>query len=356
MKKAIDREQPMAEGTVAKNKVLPYLTRKLKWPSDLISGYGRVPVEVGRSTMWADFVFYIADGQRATLWLLVEVKRPGVKTEDAVCQAESYSLVLRSPFFCIADGEEYDFYLTGPSQGRSVKLATPPPIPSQREHLPKTLDYVWFSPLVDKAVDDFFEGLRKEPAFLDDTQQHHNDLILLQDKVFNQLDSVSPQAVKDALNAMSMNTKTPNLNKIFEHIDTDFSRVKRVLKLLRDMGSTPDDDVTIINTLLDKSQRGLHIEGLGIFFISQLLAAAHPTRYLVVHEREVRALRELGLMDLLVRQDTANGYVYVSNICRLLFERKMKPRLDEYNFGLEAVANFLFHYYKYYRIHRKWYP
>jgi hypothetical protein len=91
-----------------------------------------------------------------------------------------------------------------------------------------------------------------------------------------------------------------------------------------------------------------------MFFISQLLAAANPTRYLVVHDKEVKALRKLGLMDLLVSQDTAEGYVYVCDVCRQLFERKMKDRLAEHGFGLAAVANFLYHYHEYYCPSKKW--
>jgi hypothetical protein len=220
-----------------------------------------VPIELGRSTVWADFVLYIADSQRASPWLLVEVKRRSAKkedSEDAVSQAESYSLVLRTPFFCVTDGEEADFYLTGSSQGRSVRLAGPPPRPSE-DHLPEKLETVWFSPRVDKEVDEFFVGLKNDDRFFRDTRRDHEDLALLKREVLDRLDDVSPQKVKEILHEMNLKTRMPNLCKISRQIDADFPRFRRVLKRIRDLRTDTDDEVTIITSLLDKSKRGLHI-------------------------------------------------------------------------------------------------
>jgi hypothetical protein len=310
---------------------------------------------MGRGTVWADFVLYIVDGQRATPWLLVEVKQRGSRredaedAEDAVSQAESYSLVLRAPFFCLTDGREYDFYLTGPSQGRSIALrGRRPPVPRKEEHLPKTLENAWFYSTVDRAVDDFFAGLRKDDVFRRDTQDHENDVRALNKEVFTQLANVEAKKVEGVLDGMSLKTKTPNWNKIRQHIRTDFERFREVLEMIRDMPEDRYEEAETINSLLQRSERGLHIEGAGMFFISQLLAGAHPHRYLVLHANEVRGLRDLGLMDLLVKQDRAEGYLYVCDVCRQLFERKMKDKLAVEGFGLAAVANFLYHYHEYY--------
>lgn len=76
----------MNEYEVAKEKVLPYIREKLSWPEQLISEYGRVPVQIGGSTVWADFVCYINKEQKATPWLLIEVKQPGISLDQALPQ------------------------------------------------------------------------------------------------------------------------------------------------------------------------------------------------------------------------------------------------------------------------------
>ena len=115
----------MKEHEVAAAKVLPYLRERLGWPEQLISAYGRVPVQIGGSTVWADFVCHISKNERVVPWLLIEVKRPGAPLEEALPQAESYSLILGAPFFCVTDGDEFGFYVTGDSQGKSIKLVCP---------------------------------------------------------------------------------------------------------------------------------------------------------------------------------------------------------------------------------------
>lgn len=49
----------MNEYEIAIKKVLPYFRDKYGWPEKLISSYGRVPIQIGMSTVWADYVCYI---------------------------------------------------------------------------------------------------------------------------------------------------------------------------------------------------------------------------------------------------------------------------------------------------------
>lgn len=95
----------MSEYATAKQQVLPYLYNELKWPPALISDYGRVPVSMGGTTVWADFVCYISRESRAIPWLLVEVKKKDSSFDAAFSQAESYSLMLRAPFFLVTNGQ-----------------------------------------------------------------------------------------------------------------------------------------------------------------------------------------------------------------------------------------------------------
>ena len=110
-----------------------------------------------------------------------------------------------------------------------------------------------------------------------------------------------------------------------------------------------------INQLIDKTGE-LYVRGAGIFFITQLLSGAHPNEYVVLEENVSRALKHLGITEILVKNDTANGYVYVNEICQRVFKDKLEHRLSKYGLGLPAVHNFLWHYYVHYREKKKWNP
>ena len=340
----------MNEYEIAMEKVLPYLREHLKWPEELISAYGRVPVQVGSQTVWGDFVCYISKTQKTIPWLLVEVKKPGVPLKEAIPQAESYSLILDAPFFCVTDGRQFDFYMTGESQGKSIMLQGLPPIPSS-EYLSRI--EISFPARVDDIIELFMDGLKKDSKFFEDTKKHDEDAKQLHKKVFERIDSLSPQEVKAAFEQHVM-TKTPNKGSLFSLIDEDFDRFKRVLRFIRDFTGDP---VVNINKLLDKSGE-LYLKGGGIFFVTQLLAGAHPDEYVVIEDNISKALRDLSVVDIVVNNDTANGYVYVNEICKKLYGDKLEQRLkaEGYSFGLAAVHNLLWHYYAFYRTEKKWFP
>ncbi len=341
----------MSEYEVALRKVLPYLREKLCWPRQLLSAYGRVPVQVGGSTVWADFVCYMSRDQKPVPWLLVEVKQPGVSLQqEALPQAESYSLILGCPYFCITDGDRFVFFATGNSQGKSTALQGSPAIPSL-EFLPEEVEYVSFPPLVDALVDLFLIGLEEEDRFLDDTRLHEENIRQLHQRAFQRIDSLSATELKDVLSERVM-MKRPNRNLILRQVDQDIGKFKEVLKFIRDFHGDP---VINISQLMQVTG-DLHIKGGGIFFITQLLAGSHPNDYVVLEENVSKALRYLGVTDILVKNDTANGYVYINEICKKLFKDKLKCRLEKYGFGLAAVHNFLWHYYVHYRLKKKWFP
>lgn len=238
----------MNEYEIAVEKVLPYIREKLNWPENLISAYGRVPVQIGGASVWADFVCYISDVQKALPWLLFEVKQPGISLEQAFPQAESYSLILGAPFFCVTDGEEFKFYMTGRSQGNSISLHSLPPIPSP-DYLVSGAEYISFSPQIDNLIDLFLIGLQEENKFLEDTKQHNESVTELHEKVFEKIDSISPQELKEAFEKNIM-MKPPNKNLIFMQIDEDFTKFKRTLLFIREFSG---DAISNINTLLDKA-------------------------------------------------------------------------------------------------------
>jgi len=342
----------MLEYEIAMEKVLSYLVDDMGWPKELVSGYGRVPVQIGGSTVWADFVCHISRAGRPLPWLVVEVKRAGAPLEEAVPQGESYSLILAAPFFCVTDGDEYWFYATGRRQGQSIRLQTLPPMPSC-EYLPTRPEPIVFPSIVDSLADSFILGLEQEEKFRQDTEWHDQALTRLHERVFERIDALSREDLKDALHQYLM-MKPPNRNLLFSQIDEEFGKFKRVLEFIGDFTGDP---IVNLNVLIDRRE-SLHLKRGGIFFVTQLLAGAHPDQYVVLEENVSRALRHLGVTDTLVKSDTANGYVYVNEICKKLFHDKLEPRLRDkgFDFGLAAVHNFLWHYYVHYRTVKKWHP
>ncbi len=343
----------MKEYKVALEKVSPFLRDQLGWPEELISSYGRTPVQIGTTTVWADYVCYMSRGQKLLPWLLVEVKQVGVSLEEeAIPQAESYSLILNSPFFCVTDGDVFKFFATGPSQGKSIRIKSLPPQPSS-EFLKGDIKDIFFPPHLDTLVDSFILGLKNESKFRDDTQWHDDATKRLYQGVLSRIDSISPCELKSSFDE-SLMLKPPNRRQLFRQIDEDFDKFREVLKFIHDFKGDP---VVNISKLLDR-KGDLHLERGGIFFVTQLLAGAHPNAYVVLEENVSKSLRFLKITDILVKNDTANGYVYVNEICKRLYEEKIKPKLHNngFDFGLAAVHNFLWHYYVHYQKEGKWFP
>jgi hypothetical protein len=334
----------MSELEIALTKVRPYILDKLGWPDQLISHYGRVPVQIGTGTVWADFVCYISHHRSVVPWLLIEVKRQGESPEQAVPQAESYALIIRSPFFAVTDGHQFDFYMTGDSQGRSIKLDTLPSRPT-KEYLPERAEFITFPTTIDELVKHFVAGLQADKKFFDDTKRHEENVGQLNQKIFQDITGITPEILKKAINDHVM-IKPPNKSAIFKEIDEDFTKVRNFLNTIYEFQGDPEK----IKSLCEGSK----IRGGGIFFITQLLAGAHPNEYVILEANVSKALRHLGITDILVQNDTANGYIYINEICKKLYKEKLEDRLKEWGFGLQATHNFLWHYYAYYKDNGKW--
>lgn len=340
----------MNEYQIALDLVLPYIQNTIGWPKELISSYGRVPVQSGTQTKWADFVCYFNQEQRPRPWLLIEVKTPATPLGEAIPQAESYSILLGSPFFCVTDGSLYKFFITGNSQGSCIPLDGAPPNPSGN-CLSASVDFFKFPARVDDNIELFIAGLQAERGFLEDTKIHANNEEMLRDIIFTRIEQLQPEELKTCI-GKSVMIKPPNKNLIFQEIDANFKKVKKFLKFILEFQG---DAVLNLSRLLNKSD-ALYLKGAGIFFITQLLAAAHQNQYVVLEENISKALQELNITDIYVKNDTANGYVYVNEICKRLYKEKMKKRLQDSNldYGLVTVHNFLWHYYSHYRITRRW--
>jgi hypothetical protein len=345
----------MNESEIAEKRVLPFLINELKWPKDLISHYGRVPVQIGANTVWADFVCYISTSGKLIPWLLVEVKKTGIPLEQAVPQAESYSLILGARYFCVMDGNkgnEPQFYATGDTQGQCIRLQRSPSLPLA-DYLKPRIDTLSFTSDMFNIADLFIKGLKEERKFLNDTEEHEEKLKRINEGLFGNIDVLKSKDIKEIIDK-NMMIKLPNKNEALKHIDGDLDRFKNLLRFLLQFKG---DIVANLDTALDK-EGPYHIKGGGPFFITQLLAGAHMNEYVVLEENISKSLQFLGITGIMVKSDTAKGYVYVNDICKRIFKEILEQRLRTagYHFGLAAVHNFLWHYYAHYREKRIWYP
>ena len=81
----------MNEEEIAEKKVIPFL-ENLGWPKQLITKYGRVPVQMGTEEKYADIVaLFIDDNDTTFPYLVVEVKRNIDNLEEIKAQANSYA-------------------------------------------------------------------------------------------------------------------------------------------------------------------------------------------------------------------------------------------------------------------------
>lgn len=343
------------ERAIAINKVLPYIANQLGWPRQLISEYGRVPVQTGTSVKWADIVCFAARQNRPSPYLVVEVKQHGDDLSQSVPQAESYALMLGCPFFGVTDGIVYQFYLTGATQGSCIPLEGAIPLPT-KESLPKSLDYVPFPPELDPLVDLFFKALEDEPRFLEDTRWHSECLGFWNRQIFRRLDELAKDDVKEGIEKHMMPGREPVRRAILASVDKNFRNVKALLEFLRDWEG---DALENLNSLLDRGGER-HIDMFGPFIITQLLAAAHPMEYVLLQDNIARALRDLGLTSVAVKTDMANGYLFANEMCKRIYRDKIQERIGRESFGLAsgcelaAVTNFLWHWYDNYRIGKPW--
>jgi hypothetical protein len=208
---------------------------------------------------------------------------------------------------------------------------------------------------LDPLVDLFFQALEKDPEFLRDTIWHSTSLEYWNARVFGGLDSLRVGDLEKAVCEKAM-VKIPNRNAILSAIHGDLNKFKAFLKFIANLAGDP---VYEMSQLLDRNSK-LHVRGAGLFFITQLLAAAHPGEYVVLEENVAKALKDLNITDVLVPTDVVSGYIFINDICKKIYKDKLESRILAGNFklaaGFELVAvhNFLWHYYAYYKQGRPW--
>jgi len=154
--------------------------------------------------------------------------------------------------------------------------------------------------------------------------------------------------VMEALRNHTM--KTRNRAGVLNSIRDDFPRFEQLVSWLKREDVEAQEKLDAC--LGPRSEYGF--PGVGLFFLTQLLAALHPYDYTVIQDSAVEALHWFGLTDVSIGVSGAKEYLYFNDICRRLY-----PQFSfQHTFNLSLVHNFLWHYQERYRRNNSgvWWP
>ncbi|WP_162800292.1 type I restriction enzyme HsdR N-terminal domain-containing protein [Oceanobacillus zhaokaii] len=334
----------MSELLVALDKVKPDLVDRFQFPEDNIQGYGRVPVQMGTKTIWADFVLYYYDKfYRRKIFCVIEVK--DCKDSDidfAVPQAESYAQRLNSPFFCCTNGNIYSWYMTGSLQGDSIKLEDCPTLPAKR--FLKKSKIINATPYLFEAITNFETNIKLQKRIYEDSEWH-NDAT---NELHNILTSIEKINDKDLVifSLKKYTMKSRGKTELLNNIKNNYASFKNLVAQLK--ATNVPIEIKIQNTTGKNSKYG--IEKGGLFFITQLLSALYPMEYTVIEPNVINAMKRFHITDIDLKNETAQDYLYFNQICLDLFPLFENP----FNFNLSYVHNFLWHYEAEYFPNKTW--
>lgn len=288
----------MSELDIALHKVKPFLINECNYPTDNIEGYGRVPIQIGCSVVWADFVFYYYNqfSQRKA-FSVIEVKECGDSEVDfAVPQAESYAQRINAPFFCCTNGNIYNWFMTGVSQGESIPIKGSPTLPSS-EYLKKP-EKVYISPYLHEAINNFESSIEREivvgktKGIYDDTKWHNDSTNNLNGILQRDLKTIERKVIMQVLeeNIMKSRAKT----QLLENIDNDFNRFITLVDRLKDVHIPIEERLE--SSLGTQSQFG--ISQCGLFSLTQILSGIFPREYTVIEYNATKAMQRFQLTNI----------------------------------------------------------
>ena len=365
----------MNEKEIAETEVLPYL-EKLGWPKQLMTQYGKVPVQMGTEIKWADILLLCVDENDIAIpYSVIEIKTKLDDLDEILAQTDSYSKFLGTLYFAITDGFVYLFYQRRPTGGY-IKISNIP-IPD-RKHLtatqrtkfkpglilcakPETEDRMQtnqYGELNDK-IDDFFNLMAENRFYLGksgkyslrrDITSHYQSIKWIGSLVHDELDSLQPDEFKSIFDWSIMCYRPPNLKRIYSEVDNNFDKIKSFLSFIKEFKGDPEEN---LDRLFDANSE-LHVNGMGPFVVSQFLAGAYPRDYTIVEYRMVKTMKELNLIDTKVKSNTVEGYLYINEICRKLFNEVFRKKIEEHqnklgfrideDFSLIVIHEFFWEY------------
>jgi len=340
----------MYEKEIAEKEVIPYL-QNLGWPEQLITQYGKVPVQMGTEVKWADIVaMFVDENGHAVPYLVVEVKTALIDLNRILAQADSYSKLLDAQYFVVTDGKGYLFYQRRPAGGY-IKINNVP-IPD-KSHLTVTQNtkfktgYLFCAkPSTEsikqtsqykelgRKIDDYFNLIGENRYYMGrsgayslrgDIIWHYRAIKETHTLIHDQIDSLRPAEFKEEFENSIMCGRSRNKKLIYSEVDNNFEKVKAFLRFVREFQGDPEQN---LDRLYDTTS-DLHISGMGPFAVSQFLAGAHPREYTIIEDRMVNTMKSLDLIDTKVKSDTARGYLYINDICKKLYNEIFSRKIEE---------------------------
>ena len=349
----------MNEVEIAEKHVIPFL-EGLGWSRQLITKYGRVPIQMGTEVKYADIVaFFIDNNDIAFPYLVVEVKRTIDNLEEVEAQANSYSKQLDTQIFVVTDGSEYKVYQRS-LFGGYIRI-NDIPVPEKTHLTPNDKTDFKFAyvmcedpPLgiakftvqfrvLEREIEDFFDLVAENRFYVGtngyslrrDITGHYKNMAGINELVHSESDLLTSELFKSAFENYVMCEKKPNVTRIYDEVDNNFDKVKQFLKFIGDFEGNPQENLTL---LFDKNSE-VHVNGMGPFIISQFLAGAHPMEYTIIEDRMVNTMKDHKLIDVRVHPNTPKGYLYINDMCKRLlndlFKRKIEERKDTLGFEVE---------------------
>jgi len=355
----------MSEEEIAEKYVKPYLM-KLGFPDELISGYGKVPIQTGPfGVRYADYMCYVVRGENKKPYMIVEVKRLGEKLDYS--QPEFYAFMSNAPFFSITNGREWRWYLRGNSQGKSIRLINPP-TPFEIAKPEIRVPTFEISSDVKRFIASFEQKLDQDDVYCikNNLTEHREDgcygcpvrkNCLLGDTIWHATCTDRIRNILQEAHIKSMSSenlielfgslldwlmyKPPVLNVILSGISENPEAMKKALYSLY------DENVSI----KDRFDESMKIKGFGPFMASQFLSSVNKKKYIVIEANVLEALRSLNMIEIVPQDIRGRDYLYINEVCNNLMQKGFQKWLE---LGLALVHNFLWHLERAYRTTGDW--
>lgn len=340
----------MREKEIAEKEVIPYL-KGLGWPEELITQYGKSPVQMGTDVKWPDIItMFVDENDSVVPYFVIEVKTELTDLNKTRNQAESYSNQLKTQYFGLTDGKTYLFYQTRPA-GNPIKINRLP-VPD-KEHLTVT-QKTKFPPShlfcakpalesikqasqyreLERTIDDYFDLIAKNRYYMGqsggyslrkDIIWHYKSIKCIHALIQDRIDSLTPKEFKEEFDNSIMCQRDINKRNIYFEVDNNFEKIKAFLRFIREFEGDPEEN---LDMLFDRTS-DLHVSHMGPFIVSQFLAGAHPREYTIIEDRMVNTMKDLNLIDTKVKSDTTRGYIYVNDICKKLYNDVFGRKIEE---------------------------
>ncbi|MCD2347165.1 type I restriction enzyme HsdR N-terminal domain-containing protein [Clostridium guangxiense] len=333
----------MNEADIAYKKVIPYL-KSIGFDEGSIDGYGRVPVQIGRTVVWADIVcsIYLENNSKVP-FAVIEVKKDSDNNINfAIPQAESYAQRLGTPYFCCTNGESYKWFMTGGAQGENIPLIDCPTLPC-KEYMQKP-EKIYISAYLYEAIANYEVNVNTQGRIFKDCKWHNDTTESLNKLLWN---SKLIQNKNKAIDIINNNTmKSRGKQQLLKNIENEYSKFINMIDYLKNSSILIEERIT--NCIGVNSKYG--ISGGGIFFITEMLAGLYPREYTVIEQNAINAMHRFKLIDIFFSVENAQEYIFFNNICRELF----KYFKNSFEFNLSYVHNFLWHYEKEFIVNKSW--